>query len=337
MARVFGTLFAFGGLVAIMIFAFGETAERRDWVLLAFMSATVAFAGIFFVVYRRLLVWFFQGSLALASLMIAAGASGAATGAEGTWALPYVWVVVLAFLFFTTRAAVAQTAFGILAYAIALIHNDAAFTPNYLIVMVAVLGTSGAVIGLLRSGLEQIAANLASEANTDPVTAVANRRGFNERFKVELGRARRTGRPLSLVLCDLDRFKAVNDALGHEEGDAALLRAASAITASVRSIDAVARLGGEEFSVLLPDAGDSHAYEVAERVRLTVLDAFADYPVRVTTSCGVATMEGGGPGDTGDLFRAADAALYEAKEAGRNCTMVAGAAGPQMRLDNSTK
>jgi diguanylate cyclase (GGDEF)-like protein len=337
MARVFGTLFAFGGLVAILIFAFGETVDRRDWVLLALMGATIAFAATFFVVYRRLPIWFFQGSLALGSLIIAAGATGASPGAEGTWALCYVWVVVLAFLFFTTRAAVVQIAFGLLAYATALIYSDADFTPNYLIVMVAVLGTSGAVIGLLRTGLEQIAANLASEASTDPVTAVANRRGFNERFKLELGRARLTKRPLSLVICDLDRFKAVNDALGHEEGDRALHRAAAAISASVRSIDAVARLGGEEFSVLLPDAGSAQAFEVAERVRVSVLEAFSDYEVPLTTSCGIATVDDEDGRDRGDLFGAADAALYEAKEAGRNCTVVAGATGRQMRLESSTK
>jgi len=337
MARVFGTLFSFASLVAILIVVLGQRRDQPEWMLVAIAAITAGFATFYFVGYRRLRGWCFQVGLALGSLLIAGGTTGASTGAEGTYALCYVWVVVLAFLFLGTASAVAQTVFGVAAYAVALIVQDAPFTANYLIVMAAVLGTSGAVIGLLRSGLEQIAANLASEAHTDPVTAVANRRGFNERFKIELGRARLTRRPLSLVICDLDRFKDVNDALGHDEGDQALHRAASAISASVRSIDAVARLGGEEFSVLLPDAGGAEAYEVAERVRVSVLDAFSDYPVPLTTSCGVATLDGGGPRARGDLFRAADGALYEAKEAGRNCTRVAGAAGRQMRLESSTK
>jgi diguanylate cyclase (GGDEF)-like protein len=337
MARVFGTLFAFGAVVALLILAFGQSSDVQTSILVWLTLATGGFALTFFIGYRRLPIWFFQASLVAASLMIAGGAAEASMGAEGTYALCYVWVVVLSFLFFTTGAAIGLSVFGFGAFGAALIHNDTEFTPNYLITMAAVLGTSGAVIGLLRSGLEQIAANLASEAHTDPVTAVANRRGFNERFKVELGRARLTGRPLSLLIADLDRFKAVNDALGHEEGDRALRRASNAIAASVRSIDAVARLGGEEFSVLLPDADGVAAYEVAERVRLTVLDAFSDYPVPLTISCGVATLYDSSSGDRGDLFRAADGAMYEAKEAGRNCTRVSGGPGPQMRLDKPTK
>jgi diguanylate cyclase (GGDEF)-like protein len=213
--------------------------------------------------------------------------------------------------------------FAIAVYGAALIDKDAEFTANYLLVMTAVLGTSGAIIGLLRHQLEQIAANLASEAHTDAVTALANRRGFDERFKVEVSRAIRNQRPLSLVICDLDRFKDVNDELGHEEGDQALRRVAAAITASVRSIDAVARLGGEEFSMLLPDADRIEAYAVAERVRNAILDAFSDYAVPVTASCGVATYDDHQGQQSESLVRNADAALYRAKAAGRNCTVSA--------------
>jgi diguanylate cyclase (GGDEF)-like protein len=324
-ARTFGTMYGFASVVGVLILILGPTADRKSWVLALLVVITGAFSALFFIGYRRLPVWLFQVALAFGTLMIGAATVGGSSGAEGVNALWCVWVVVLAFLFFSTRAAVAQTAFAIAVYGAALINKDAGFTANYLVVMTAVLGTSGAIIGLLRSQIEQIAANLASEAHTDTVTALANRRGFDERFRVEVDRAIRNGRPLSLVICDLDRFKDVNDELGHEEGDEALRRVASAITASVRSIDAVARLGGEEFSVLLPDADRLEAYAVAERVRNGILDAFSDYAVPVTGSCGVATYDDhdGQQGET--LMRHADAALYRAKAAGRNCTVSADA------------
>ena len=108
-------------------------------------------------------------------------------------------------------------------------------------------------MGLLRSRVETLALKtLASQANTDPVTAIADGRSFESRFDFELMVADEAVRPLSLVICDLDRFKTVNDRLGHEEGDAALRRAAAAIVETVRSVDIVFRLGGEEFAVLLP-------------------------------------------------------------------------------------
>ncbi len=125
------------------------------------------------------------------------------------------------------------------------------------------------------------------------------------------------GGSLSLVICDLDRFKKVNDQLGHEEGDDALRRAAAAIVRAVRSIDIVFRLGGKEFGVLLPNPDTLEAYAVAERIRLSIQDDFAEYPVPLTASCGVATRRKGSF-DRKRLLRAADDALYRAKGAGRN-------------------
>jgi diguanylate cyclase (GGDEF)-like protein len=135
-----------------------------------------------------------------------------------------------------------------------------------------------------------------------------------------------------LIVCDLDRFKAVNDELGHGAGDAALQQAAATIAASVRSIDAVSRIGGEEFAVLLPDASPMEAYVVAERLRMRIVEEFSARPVPVTASCGLATMNPTGhpsasPAerlgtslDEKSLMDAADLALYMAKGRGRNCT-----------------
>ena len=165
--------------------------------------------------------------------------------------------------------------------------------------------------------LETVAVGLATEAHTDPVTAIGNRREFDQRIALELDRAARHGRPLSLVICDLDRFKAVNDALGHEEGDVALRRAAAAIGAAVRSVDAVARLGGEEFGVILPETGASRRPGSPSGSAPSVSDEFSSYAFKLTASCGVACTDDV-DGGRDALFRAADGALYLAKREGRN-------------------
>ena len=118
------------------------------------------------------------------------------------------------------------------------------------------------------------------------------------------------------------------DQLGHEEGDAALRRAAAAIVGAVRSVDIVFRLGGEEFAVLLPGTDVLEAYAVAERIRTSVRDNFAEYAVPVTVSCGVATRRKGGF-DRKSLLRAADDALYRAKGAGRDRTVTYDAEGEE--------
>lgn len=334
MAHTFGHIFAVASFLAALGLALGEPRGRLALVVSVVLGAAISITCL--IGYGRLPIWFFQAVLAAASLLIAGVAVEASTGAAGYYALCDVWVVVGAFVFFAPRAAALQTAFAVASFGAALAVRGDELAPIYLIVMVAVLGTTGPVVGALRRGIERAASQLSAEAHTDPVTAIANRRGFDERFRGELARAERSGQPLSLVICDLDRFKRVNDELGHEQGDAALRRAVEAIVSSVRSIDTVARLGGEEFAVVLPEADRREALAVAERVRNGVLGAFSDHAVPLTASCGVATFDRGGrnggegaPGDgeRGDagaeLFRAADGALYRAKRAGRNCTVAA--------------
>jgi diguanylate cyclase (GGDEF)-like protein len=256
----------------------------------------------------------------VATVSITAALLAGSDGAEGVYALFYVWIAFISALFFTLRAAIAQIAFAVVAFAVAMASLDVTFGLNFVIALTFVLTTSGWTIALLRRRIEQLASDLASEAHTDSLTALANRRGFDERFKLEVARSARSGRPLSLIICDLDRFKLVNDELGHGEGDAALRRAAAAIAASVRSIDAVSRLGGEEFAILLPNASKVEAFVVAERIRMGVLEEFADHPVPLTASCGFSSLDTD-RADPQKLFHRADAALYRAKRAGRNCSV----------------
>lgn len=153
-------------------------------------------------------------------------------------------------------------------------------------------------------------------ARTDPLTGLYNRRVWDEALADELRRAARTGRPLSLAVLDLDRFKDYNDTHGHQAGDALLREAAAAWRAEVRATDTIVRYGGEEFAVLLPDTGALAAAALAERLRAVV-------PGGETCSIGVAEWEAGQDGAA--LVARADAALYAAKATGRNRVVTAAA------------
>ncbi len=162
------------------------------------------------------------------------------------------------------------------------------------------------------------------DTQCDHLTGLANRRAFFEAAELELARFRRTPRRLSLILLDVDDFKGVNDRYGHAAGDALLQRLAAVLVGTFRQVDTIARVGGEEFAVLLPSAGIDAACGAAERMRLAV-DAEAvevdGEPIRVTVSVGVATMDGDLM-EFGALMKRADSALYAAKSAGRNRVVV---------------
>ncbi|MCE2943243.1 MAG: diguanylate cyclase [Lysobacteraceae bacterium] len=161
------------------------------------------------------------------------------------------------------------------------------------------------------------------EAATDPLTGVLNRRALDRLLAREIERCEVQGTMASLLALDLDHFKAINDAHGHAVGDDALRAFTQRIRGQLRQSDHLARLGGEEFIVLLPGASLEKASEVAERLRDCVADApLLDAPrVAVTVSIGVAAFR---PGDSGtELLARADAAAYEAKRSGRDRVVLA--------------
>ena len=152
-------------------------------------------------------------------------------------------------------------------------------------------------------------------AATDGLTGVANRAAFDQALSAEIARAARGREDVSLLLLDIDHFKALNDRHGHQVGDQVLRLVGATLAAVSREFDTAARYGGEEFAVLLPRTSRDEALEVAERLRVSI----ADMPsgVDVTVSAGVATFPLDGAGPDG-LVAAADAALYESKRSGRN-------------------
>ena len=159
---------------------------------------------------------------------------------------------------------------------------------------------------------------LRTQADTDELTGLLNRRAFNHRLDVLIHRARLTSTPLSLVEADIDEFKLINDHYGHGTGDAALIAVANALMQSVREGEFVARMGGEEFAIILPDTDALTSLTIAERCRRSVTaEGYEGPPLRM--SAGVATYPVHAT-DADGLLRAADAALYAAKSAGRNRT-----------------
>jgi diguanylate cyclase (GGDEF)-like protein len=174
---------------------------------------------------------------------------------------------------------------------------------------------------LQRYELEQ---RLTLLSDTDELTGVRNRRYFMPLLEREVERAKRFGQSLSLLMLDIDRFKRINDAYGHPTGDLVIRRLADLCRDAVREIDVIARVGGEEFCVLLPGASIGHAGEVAERIRAMVEATDVEnpqaLPLGFTVSIGVASLNADDA--TGyDLFGRADTALYAAKAAGRNCVI----------------
>jgi len=189
-------------------------------------------------------------------------------------------------------------------------------------------GAIDRVVATLEDVTEGVELNrkIRKEAETDFLTKLLNRRSFMARLDAEAERLSLHDDRCSAVLAiDLDHFKAVNDTFGHAAGDAVLVHAAGVITDSVRASDTVARSGGEEFLVLLPDTTPEGALSIAERVRSGFEARSAEFegePITVTASIGLSLLDRN-DGDISEALIYADAALYEAKAAGRN-TVVAG-------------
>jgi diguanylate cyclase (GGDEF)-like protein len=169
--------------------------------------------------------------------------------------------------------------------------------------------------------LQRVNQELEHLAATDPLTGAENRRRFKARVDAEIGRAKRSGKPFSVLALDLDNFKSINDRFGHQVGDAVLKGFVQKCLDSIRPYDGVARVGGEEFMILLPQTALEDARAIADRLRDSVahtsFDSNSQCPTVVTVSIGVSQFD-----RDGDNFEAilwvADQRLYYAKHQGRN-------------------
>lgn len=182
------------------------------------------------------------------------------------------------------------------------------------------------VFGAVLLVSQTIAVKLQEAARRDALTNALTRRAMDEDAEVEIARSRRHGTPLSLLMLDIDHFKAINDDHGHPVGDAVLRQFSAAIRQCLRREDVFARLGGEEFCALLPNTPLTGATQLAERIRMAVEELTIEagsHRLSLQVSLGVASLGEHGS-EWPDLVRQADAALYAAKRAGRNRVVVAG-------------
>ena len=170
----------------------------------------------------------------------------------------------------------------------------------------------------LQDQAEEITAYMC-EARTDTLTELPNRRAFDDELSRRMAEWRRSESPVNVVILDIDQFKLFNDRFGHAAGDAVLIEVARVLQTATRESDLVARLGGEEFAVVLAGVEASEARRAAERIRKAVAATAFQYDgksMRITVSCGVARAEKSEDGSS--LVKRADEALYASKAAGRN-------------------
>ena len=261
---------------------------------------------------RALVVLFCAAMLVVSAVSLRAGGRNGrrATGGAAFWML----VLFAAY----------TTALGVLALCTP--SGSASPTEDPIFRLYRLMMLMGVPTGLFGVGLFAmflLAADLAEGmrrlASSDPLTGILNRRGFEQAAGPLVAQAQRKGRPLALVIADIDRFKAVNDRFGHAVGDLALQRFASHVESVIRGCDLFGRLGGEEFVLVLPDTGDRAAVEAMERVRAgfaaAVPELGLDY--RITASFGVAVLAGRHDA-LADMMQRADEALYASKMMGRD-------------------
>ena len=172
----------------------------------------------------------------------------------------------------------------------------------------------------LRVEVAELRAQVDLVASADPVSGAVNRRAFLDAFRREWQRSRRYGRSLSVIMADIDQFKAINDGYGTEVGDRILRLVAQSFRKTARVSDVIGRYGGDSFAIVLPEADLQATRRVAERLRKGLENAVFEHkgrPILVTSSFGVACAEEGDPEPEALLLRADDC-LYQAKRAGRN-------------------
>jgi diguanylate cyclase (GGDEF)-like protein len=256
------------------------------------------------------------GPLGVALIAYALATSPGPGDGAVLYALPVLWTTV----FFGSQGAawiLGCVAVG-QAIALLLLPASSSYPGRWLDVMVSVTGVAIVVLVLERRN-ELLVGRLAGEARTDPLTGLLNRRGFDEHASRELAHAGRDGRSIALVTLDIDHFKRINDDWGHIVGDRVLTRVAEVLANESRGIDVAARLGGEEFAVLMPGGDEAGAEAFTQRVRrvLAASDC-SDVPeVRVSAGLTVTSV----PTEVQVMLARVDSALYAAKRGGRDRTV----------------
>jgi diguanylate cyclase (GGDEF)-like protein len=259
----------------------------------------------------------FHIALSLLLIQSLVAVFAAASGGPRSLALPLL-VIPTAFAATRFRAAVARAYLigAIVLLVVVCLVVDARATVAHPGGLLIASGTVIAVAAVLSavSGAEIEKHQLSV---LDPLTGLLNRSGLESYFQELTAQASVMDSPISMLICDIDHFKAVNDSHGHDHGDATLQGVAAQMRSQLRSFERIYRIGGEEFMVVLPGATPGDAARISERLRKAVDDA-----LDVTISIGMSTLTGTFA-HYGPLYKSADRGLYAAKRAGRNCVMTA--------------
>ena len=234
-------------------------------------------------------------------------------GPVGSDEMFYLWVTLWAAYYFTRRVLALQVAFILAAYAVtlALIHPGDAGMSRFISLGGLVIGAA-IVVRMLSERSERLMADLREAALTDPLTRLANRRALELAFGREAAREARTRRPFALLVLDLDHFKQLNDLQGHKAGDRALVEVADVLRDHARGVDVAARIGGDEFAVLLSDTDSAGMRDVMRRLDRALGEHAhaADWPGAASFGSAVSDIDGT---SMDALMRHADMRLYLAK------------------------
>ena len=244
------------------------------------------------------------------------------------FAIFYLWIGFYIFYYPVSRwEAAGYLAFAALSYAVAIVitpapppgagHTDVAFFS----IVAGTLATAGLLLTYLRQRVERLMSRLVEASRTDPLTALPNRMGLQQALEKEVERARFDERPVSLLLIDIDHFKSLNERLGISGADKILQELAVMLKDSTRLIDTVARSGGQEFGVLLPQIDGNGAFLLAEKILSRMRGSMLGSPQGLTASTGVAEFPGNAS-DSAELVAVTDRALQAAKALGRDRAVI---------------
>jgi diguanylate cyclase (GGDEF)-like protein/putative nucleotidyltransferase with HDIG domain len=320
-ARILATLFTAGATLVLVTIALPHSAQANVPAELAIVGVAYVVAGLLHWGADRLQPSLLPIALACGSTLITGVAYFSAQKPSPLIFL-YLWVFLYSAYFFSAREMTLQIAYVAVAFGALLITRaPAERAAAWWLVGMGTLAVAALVIRVMRARVERLIERLFDASRTDPITRLANRRGFRELLDLELARARRRDGKLTVIVGDLDHFKEVNDRSGHKVGDIALQRVARLLERGKREIDAAARVGGEEFALVLPDTDEHGAFMIAERLRSELREEFAGDPVALTVSFGVASYPRHGE-TAAALLRATDDALQAAKWNGCDRTML---------------
>jgi diguanylate cyclase (GGDEF)-like protein/putative nucleotidyltransferase with HDIG domain len=317
MARVLAALFAAGATLALLTVALPHSPRASDLGLLVIVGTAYLIAATLFSRAHTLPIQVMPIALLWGSTLIAGVAYFSAQN-PSPLVFFYLWVFLYASYFLTSTETAVQIAYAGLAYGTLLaLRPPTGGIVEWWLVGMGTLLVAAILIRSMHARAEALIARLYDAARTDPLTKLSNRRGFREHLDLELERARRGNTHMCVVVGNVDHFKHLNDRAGSNIGDSALRRLAKVLEDGRRQLDGVARVGGDEFALLLPDTDGHHALLLAESLRSELRQEFSTDLIRLTMSFGVASFPEHGE-TAGSLLRAADDALCLAKQSGRD-------------------